>query len=227
MTETYSLTSDFPSQIMSEPLLISEIEDSSITTQLQGVNQQGDTVTIKFASALSGGESTTLDTVVSNHDPTTELESTDISKCDLFYDPVSEVSINNGWTDIPLNVERIIDQNFTHTANSAVITFNSAGTYLITARCTADNTGGGSGNSSRTQSQMRLVLNTGSGFNEVDGSFGYMYHRNSAAGLNTTTVQLVLSISTGNQIKLQAIRISGSGDLVAASGGCSITIHSL
>lgn len=66
-TYTYDILTDFPNQAVDAGVLSVEIEESSITTTLDGITVQGDNCDIIFVSDLSAGEKTTLDTIVANH----------------------------------------------------------------------------------------------------------------------------------------------------------------
>lgn len=88
--QIYSVTGDFPNQIVHDSVLIKEILESSITTSLIGLNVIGDVCTITFTSALSGGEITTLNTVVSNHQGNYDLLPEEITY--LLSDTIDELS---------------------------------------------------------------------------------------------------------------------------------------
>ena len=98
---------------------------------------------------------------------------------------ITELPIGT-WTDIPLNTERVKDTDFTHAANAANITFNTAGRYSVTARCSTFITSG----STRSQCQMRIMLDTGVGFTQIPGAIGFMYSKEVTEGYNTATVNL-------------------------------------
>jgi len=65
---TKSLSSDFSGNLKSEQFH-QEILDSSITTSLNGINVTGNVVEIEFDGTLDAGETTTLNTLISNHVP--------------------------------------------------------------------------------------------------------------------------------------------------------------
>jgi len=132
----------------------------------------------------------------------------------------SEDDISYSWNDVPLTNERYDSGHFTHSNNSAQVTFNTTGTFLIQARCTTYISSG----SSRSCTYMRLSLDTGSGYNEVQGSYATMYNRTKSQGYNTGNVSLILNISTGNKLKIQVAKISGSSILKLFSDACSLTI---
>jgi len=69
----YDIT-DFPGSEVSLGTLSMEIEASSISVELDYMSLDNDAVSIWFLSALSGPEVTTLDNIVSNHDPVYDPE---------------------------------------------------------------------------------------------------------------------------------------------------------
>jgi hypothetical protein len=146
------------------------------------------------------------------------------SKCfDAYYDPSREVELRTTWTDIPLNIERIKDSIYTHSSNSPEITIGATGRYMITARCSSYLPS----TNMRTQSEMRIALDTGSGYNGIAGTSGYMYNREANEGYNTATVTLILNFNAGDKLKLQARLLSGSSRITAISEGSSFVICSI
>jgi len=65
---TYSITNDFPNQVVDITKLIVEIEDSAITTDLSHINTNDDICDIYFVDSLSVGDESILDGLVSVHD---------------------------------------------------------------------------------------------------------------------------------------------------------------
>jgi len=63
----YSVQNDFPNQAVDLSVLTVEIENSTITAVLNGINLNGDDCEIVFATDLSGAEETTLDGIVATH----------------------------------------------------------------------------------------------------------------------------------------------------------------
>lgn len=66
-TLTYSLSGDFPNGVVHQAILIEEINYSSISTSLVGLNVVNDDVNIVFSGSLGGGEITTLNGIVDTH----------------------------------------------------------------------------------------------------------------------------------------------------------------
>jgi len=139
------------------------------------------------------------------------------------YNTTSEPVITGSWTDVLYDIQRENDSTFTHTLGAAEIEFEEAGSYLILAKVTVDISSG----NSRSASDARIVLDTGAGYNAVDGTYGLMYNREINEGGTTTTVPLILTVDAGDKIKVQARRKSGGGALKLLSEYNSISITSL
>lgn len=67
---TYSITGDFPNQLVNVPLLKQEVGDSAIATALSYIDIEGDSCDVWFVDALSGGDQTILDGIVATHQGT-------------------------------------------------------------------------------------------------------------------------------------------------------------
>lgn len=63
----YSITNDFPNQAVDASVLTVEVGNSSIVPVLDGINIDGDDVTLDFDADLSGPEVTTLDGLIAAH----------------------------------------------------------------------------------------------------------------------------------------------------------------
>lgn len=64
---TYSISVDFPNQIVATDRLSIEIDNSAIVTALDYINTSGDDCDIWFKDTLSGGDETILDGLVAAH----------------------------------------------------------------------------------------------------------------------------------------------------------------
>ena len=64
---TYSISTDFPNQIVATDRLTQEIQSSAIVIALDFINTNGDDCDIWFKDALSGGDETILDGLVAAH----------------------------------------------------------------------------------------------------------------------------------------------------------------
>jgi hypothetical protein len=144
-------------------------------------------------------------------------------KFDAYYDPINEVTVNHLWVDVPLHVNRILDSDFSHSEGSAEVTINSNDTYEVVGRVS---TYASSGNN-RTQTQMRLLIDRGSGYSQIPGSLGFMYNRERIEGYNSATVNMIMPLKVGDKVKIQAIRTSGNSIIKLVDEGCSLVIHNV
>ena len=137
------------------------------------------------------------------------------------YDSSGGTVVGTTWVDVPLNAERYKSTNlFSHTTPNAEVTINESYTYVVTARVTTAITTG----TSRTDSIMRIVRDTGSGYVEVPGTRGKMYNRTLNNGENTATVSIVIGLNKGDKIKVQAVRDTGTSTLGLEANGSSLSI---
>lgn len=138
------------------------------------------------------------------------------------YDGIGGTDVSSGWTDVPLDTERIKTADFTHdpiTSASEVI-INSDGTYIVIARVSTyqDST------SSRSEAEMQLTLDAGLGYQPVSGTLGKSYSRNASQGSATATVALLMELEQTNGLRIQARRASGGGTIRTLAEGSSLTI---
>ena len=132
------------------------------------------------------------------------------------YNTAEVTAANNNWNDLALNTERKKTADFTHLANSNLVTINADGTYVIIARVTTDSVG----SNARSQSEIRVLRNG----TLIDGSLARMYNRQNSQGEGTGTVHLILDLVAGDTISVQWRRSSGGGTLknLANYSGLSI-----
>lgn len=136
------------------------------------------------------------------------------------YDSAGGTDVSAGWTDIPLGTERKKTTDFTHSASSAEVTINTTETYVVAYAITTDNTLG----TNRSESETRLMIDTGGGYTVVPGSIGRIYNRMASEGEGTATRMLVLDLSSGDKLKMQASRISGTNTIQTLADGSALTI---
>ena len=135
------------------------------------------------------------------------------------YDSAGGTSIVGGWTDVPLDSERKKTSDFAHTTPSAEVTVNRDDTFIIAATVATEITTG----TSRSDSEMRVQIDTGGGYVTVPGTQLVIYNRNSSQGKGAVTKVFVIDLSTGDKVKVQARRLSG-GSTVALRVGSELVI---
>lgn len=145
----------------------------------------------------------------------------DIYMTEIF--PVTTFTISNTFLDIPLTDERHVDTvDFTHTTNSPEVTILSDDVYEISWSIGLERASGGN----RSDSDSRLMLDSGSGYNEVPGTSSHGYHR-SPTIKNSHGRTIILSVVAGSKIKLQARRSNGSSILKLIPGANSLMIRKI
>lgn len=132
------------------------------------------------------------------------------------YNTTTEVNISSGWTDIPWEVQSKVDPAYTHETGNAEVVINVDGNYQTKVDVGTYVSSG----SSRSQSIIRMVRDTGSGYTEIDGTRGSMYNRNSTQGQNSTHINTVLYFNSGDKIKVQAQRSSGTSTVLTQGHYC-------
>jgi hypothetical protein len=139
------------------------------------------------------------------------------------YDVGGGINIDAGWTDISLDTEGYKDNEFIHASNSPAIELDEDGVYQITYYVTTNTVFGGT----RSDSEARLLIDTGSGYTEEPGTLSVMYNRNIAQGASNGSVTIVKSLSATDKIKIQARRRSGADNIETYPNGCGIVIRKL
>jgi len=136
------------------------------------------------------------------------------------YDNAGGTDISAGWTDVPLDTDRQITPDFSHTLGSPEITCNKGGSYVVIGRVSIYQSAG----NNRSDAEMRLTLDTGSGFTEVDGTYSYVYSRNTTQSRGTMVAVAILDLENSHALRMQARRYSGTGTLNTAAEGSSLLI---
>lgn len=131
-------------------------------------------------------------------------------------DTAGGTTIGTSWVDIPLGSQFQVDSPFSHTPGSAEVTVNKTGILLMIADVS---TRVQSGNN-RSQCEMR-VLQNGS---EIPGTRGAMYAREVNEGSGTASASRALSVTSGDVIKMQAERVSGSSNTQTLPNGSRLTL---
>lgn len=103
------------------------------------------------------------------------------------------------------------------------VTVNNTGTYLVIFRVSFDQPSG----NSRAVAGIFLERDTGSGFAEVDGFRAFTYVRNSAEGENTSNVQGILQVTSGDKFRIRALRQAGTSTIRTIADGTGLTLAEL
>lgn len=138
-------------------------------------------------------------------------------------DDGQDIANDPSWTDVDFNEEREIDSIFSHATGSAELTINQTGRYLLVARVS---TRVEPNDSSRSVSRMRVMIDDGGGYEELDNAKAYMYNRESGEGYGTGTTHAIIDVTAGTKVKLQAQRFSGGSQIELVGDGCGLTLCS-
>jgi hypothetical protein len=136
------------------------------------------------------------------------------------YDQTGGTSLDAGWADIPILTERVKTSNIVHSASSAEVTINATGRYIIIGEATSNITAG----TSRSQCQLKLQIDTGGGYGDVGGTLRGMYARQASQPQNSGSFTIILDLTSGDKIKMQAQRASGGSTCVTLADGQSLTL---
>jgi hypothetical protein len=100
-----------------------------------------------------------------------------------------------------------------------VVTVNQDGTFMFMYDCGLDLNSG-----TTTESSSFLEEDSGSGFVEVDGSRAYAHHRSSNQATITSSVGIAFDVTAGDQFRLRAQRVDGSGTLITLADSSRLSI---
>jgi hypothetical protein len=144
------------------------------------------------------------------------------ARFDMYTTTETPIILTGVWTDMPLDVARITPTaHFSHAGGaSPEVTVAEDVTCQVTYRVCLLTTL----LSARTESENRLMIDTGSGYAAVPGTLSRNYHREVHEGETTATVVAVLELAAGDKLKVQSMRSSGVGLLQFYSEACSLTI---
>lgn len=132
------------------------------------------------------------------------------------------VSIDSGWTDVEFD-SVLRNQGFSINGQGTILTVDNGGPMVVSAMVTIDQSGG----SNRSDAEIRLLLDTGAGFVEVPGTRGTIYSRNNAQGTASATLVSGNVYSAGDQLKVQARKLGGNGNLFTRANGSTLSVHSI
>lgn len=138
------------------------------------------------------------------------------------FDATGDIDISAGFTDINFDTEVFKNSDwFTFTAAVASITINIAAwfkiSYYISTRVSVGTV--------RSDSEARLVKDTGGGFAAIAGTIGTMYNRTVVGGTTNANIQILHHLDAGDIIKLQAQLVSGTNTILTLANAVGILIE--
>ena len=227
VTGTLRVTNDLvvtASATISEDLTVEQDLIANVSNDLEGTLPAPNVVAFHSGTTRITFDNIPDGTLLIRNGNTIQGTTGDDSEFFSGYDSAGGTSTTSTtFVDIPLGGENKKTSAFTHGAGAAVVTINVAGTYVINGHIGIEQSSG----NNRTESQGRLVIDTGGGFTEVPGTRVSNYSRNSAQDGNTGAFSVVLDLSVGDQLKLQLNRQAGSATIVSKPNGSGLTIFNV
>jgi len=139
------------------------------------------------------------------------------------FDGAGGTVVGASWVDVPLTNVATPGDVFQHSTPEPSVVVLVAGRYLVSARCGTTITSG----TSRTDSRMRIAIDTGSGFAELSGSRAAMYNRTLNLGEDSASVTRILSLAAGDRLKVQAQLANGGSSLALLANASGLTLQRL
>jgi len=136
------------------------------------------------------------------------------------YDGAGGTIISTSNTDITWDTEVREDSAFTHSPDSAEITINTGGDYIVTVDLSADSSDG----SARLHGDWWVETDTGAGYSELAGTRGATYHRISSDGKDSASITRIITFDEGDKIKVVGVSDSASA-ITTLPNGCRITLR--
>lgn len=136
------------------------------------------------------------------------------------YDSSGGLTLTTSWQDVPFDVVRKNSGEFSLTSDTE-LTIPFTSTYHLTVRVSTNITSG----TNRSDSKIRLVKDTGSGYIEVPGSIAFIYNRMLDKGTGTANITILDDFADGDKIKVQVARDSGSDTIETLANGSSLSLH--
>lgn len=138
------------------------------------------------------------------------------------YDTVGGQVLNASYQTVVFDQTRTITNTvFGYAPLSGEVTFLSDGEFLVVTRVSTETTTG----TTRSQTAMKVQVNTGGGYADVPGTMGYMYNREVTEGKATGVASFVYTATAGDTLRVQAVRISGN-NVATIADGSSLSILS-
>ncbi len=137
------------------------------------------------------------------------------------YDNAGNTSVTT--TEATLNIDSTNVSDANYTLASDVVTINTTGLYLVTARLTVDSNG--TTGATRSSIQLRAEEDTGGGFTDIPGVICQDYMREQATGISSAscTVSFIRSFNATDDIQLtHQMNGTTTGQTVPQGSGLTI-----
>jgi hypothetical protein len=136
------------------------------------------------------------------------------------HDNAGVTSIAGAYVDIPLDTGDINTGEFTHTLGQADVTYTGApGIAVVVGHVSTIVTA----TTNRSQVDIKLQIDRGSGWVDLPGTAGGIYNRQLNYG-GTASAALPVVLNTGDRLKMQAIRSQGTATITTLPGASGLGI---
>lgn len=215
-THTYSKATDFGGNLDTAQLH-SEIDLSAIVTIISGINTNGDVVDIVFQSPLSGGDVTLLNGLVTAHVPVAIEGDFVNTNCYVYSTGVVNLYDETSPFDVPMNVDEILDEGFTHAADSAEIKIADIGTYRVDYKITTQSY------ISTSAGKFWLEKKPDAGsWTVIPHSEGF--YESTDPEQTTVTSSVLVGVSANDSIKMVVQGLGGNDNFIMVPNDSSIVI---
>lgn len=138
-----------------------------------------------------------------------------------FYDSTGGQSFT-GTITVDLDTARENSNTSVFSISNGEITVAKNGKFFISYHTSLEQS-----TNTRSSSVAKLEIDTGSGFTTIPGTDSYGYHRNNNQGQNTCNGSCLINLTSGDKIRLNITRYSGSATLVTIANASAINIIEL
>lgn len=130
-------------------------------------------------------------------------------------------TVTGTWTDVPLDDWHVRSPAFELTKGQAEVLYQGPNKVIeIHADVSIDVSAG----NQSSQSEIQLVVDTGSGYTALAGTLRKMYNDSATHGGGSASITKQIYMQAGDKIKIQARLISGSSTLVLVANGCTLSM---
>lgn len=133
------------------------------------------------------------------------------------YDTNGGLTLTGSFQTLNFNLVDIIDSTYSY--SSGELTLDEDGLYEIEVDVTTDITSG----TSRSESEVRLQENLGSGWVDVP-AFRKIYNRTDGQGATTASINVKRNYSSGDQLRVVVRRESGVSTIETLADGSSFSV---
>lgn len=137
----------------------------------------------------------------------------------------NNLTLTASYADVDLTNSNVFTSNFSYNTASNALTILEDGRYFINGRVSFINTSAATNSISTTL--VRLVVDSGGGFNEISGTTGVQYISYSNFGYGTIPIFTTQELKAGARLKVQALRLNGTGIISTLSNATNLSVYKI